>query len=197
MRLTPEVALKLGLIEKAESTKMEQSGKRGAPVLGAAVAKLNASKLHLIADAAASTFESGSTTRANVRPKSLEEVLGKVAPGTPSPGSKEYRELAGSPQKILFDALCLRLPGRVQWEAEGLVPGRMFSADIFIPPNLIVEMDGFRFHKSKTSFQKDRDRQNLFVAHGFRPIRVYAKQVFNAEMREELIELIARAADLP
>lgn len=55
---------------------------------------------------------------------------------------------AVDPQQILFQALCERLPGLPEHEKQGLVPGRRFRADIFIPPNIVVEFDGFRYHSS-------------------------------------------------
>ncbi len=39
-----------------------------------------------------------------------------------------------SPQRILYNALCQRLPGLPKWEVKGLIPGRRIRVDIFIPP---------------------------------------------------------------
>lgn len=198
MRLSPEDALRLGLIQGGEASKIASTGRRGAPLVSKAVAALNASKLAEIAEAPpaqGARRPSASTPVARSFDQAKASKLG--AGGLPSSGSKEYRELATSPQKILFEALRKRLDCDVQWEAEGLIPGRGFKADIFIPPRTVIEMDGFRFHKSKTAFQADRDRQNLFVMHGYRPIRVYAKQVFNAEMLESLLSLIEATVALP
>lgn len=198
MRLSPEDALRLGLIQEGEASKIANTGRRGSPLVSNAVAALNASKLASIAGkpSANGSRRSGASAKA-ARPLDAlrPDKLGNR--GLPSPGSKEYRELETSPQKVLFEALRKRLGCDVQWEAEGLIPGRGFKADIFIPPRTVIEMDGFRFHKSKSAFQADRDRQNLFVMHGYRPIRVYAKQVFNAEMFESLLTLIEATVALP
>jgi very-short-patch-repair endonuclease len=191
MRLTPEDALRLGLCDSASAAKISKSS-RGDLVLGSAVAKLNEEKLKALSAAPISPAPGG-PKRAQLKANNAQQ---SKTSGLPAPGSKEYRELETSPQKILYDALCQRLPRRVQWEVPDLIPGRRFQADIFIPPVLVVEMDGFRFHRTKESFQNDRDRQNLFVANGFRPIRAYAKQIFDLEMRAELIELIVKAAEL-
>lgn len=171
MRLSPEEALRRGLIDKSILAAMRPTGRRGAPHLGSAVAKLNAGRVGVIRAAASA--------------------------GLTPPGSKGYTSLESSPQKILFDALCARFPDReVIWEAGGLIPGRKFSADILIRPRLVVEMDGFAFHRSKGAYQADRDRQNLYVAHGFLPIRAYAKQVFDRQLREQLLDVIAKALEL-
>jgi hypothetical protein len=124
-------------------------------------------------------------------------ALKNLAAKTAKPASRRRSAAVdsdGSPQKILFDDLCQRLPGIPQWEVTGLIPGRKFRADIFIAPSIVVEMDGFQFHRSKEAFQKDRMRQNLFVANGFKIIRVFAKQVFCPAMRKELVDQICEAA---
>jgi very-short-patch-repair endonuclease len=83
------------------------------------------------------------------------------------------------PQLILTKALRDRLGhSAVQSEVAGLIPGRKFRADIVIPTaRLVIEFDGFKYHRSKAAFQKDRERQNLFVAHGWRVLRFFNKQV--------------------
>jgi hypothetical protein len=96
------------------------------------------------------------------------------------------------PQQMIFDALALQHPDieRV-WEAEGLVPGRRFRGDIYLPGSrVVVEMDGFAYHRSKEAFQKDRERQNLLVQHGYRVLRYYTRQVFN-----DLDAVVAQIAD--
>lgn len=83
------------------------------------------------------------------------------------------------PQRQLFDALCRRFPQeRFEWEANHLVPGRRFRADILIPRlRLIIELDGFAYHRSKSAFRADRERQNLLVLHGYRVLRYTNKHV--------------------
>lgn len=84
------------------------------------------------------------------------------------------------PQRLLFDALRKRLgDAEVVWEAKHLIPGRRFRADIYLPVSrLVIEMDGFQYHRSKAAFQKDRLRQNLYVENGFRVLRFFTSQVF-------------------
>lgn len=187
MRISPDEALRLGLLDRAGASAIQSTGRRGAPVLSNAVANLNASKL---ASLPGGEVEPGWQRR-------------KMAPGKapagqsqmPAPGTAAYNDSAANPQKIIYDALCELLPGRVEWEVKGLIPGRQFRADIRIG-RVVVEMDGFRFHKSKTAFQDDRDRQNLFVAHGFLPLRCYAAQAFKPEMREQFLQLVLQAVAL-
>lgn len=82
------------------------------------------------------------------------------------------------PQRRLFNAVKAQVP-EARWEVKGLVPGRKFRADIFIPSsNVVIEFDGYRHHAlSKRGFQKGLERQNLFIAHGYYVLRYYAKQV--------------------
>lgn len=85
------------------------------------------------------------------------------------------------PQTILTAALIRRLgKDAVQSEVVGLVPGRRYRADIVIPAaRLVIEFDGFEYHRSKSAFQEDRERQNAFVQHGWRVLRFFNKQVLN------------------
>lgn len=104
------------------------------------------------------------------------------------------KELANEiPQRRLYEAICAVLPGVPQWEVAGLVPGRKYRADIFLPPAIVVELDGFAFHKSKAAFQADRLRNNLFTAHGFRVFHAFVGQVMCEEKLGELVSLIASA----
>lgn len=179
MRISADDAARLGLIDKASANAIESSGRRGAPVLSNAVAALNAGKLANL----------HATPSANEKPRPPSD--GALS-GTLTPGTAAYNDAAANPQKIIYDALCELLPGRVEWEVKGLIPGRQFRADIRIG-RVVVEMDGFRFHKSKTAFQDDRDRQNLFVAHGYLPLRCYAAQAFKPELREQFLQLVLQA----
>lgn len=101
---------------------------------------------------------------------------------------------ANDPQTILYDALVKRLPaGSVQWEVPNLIKGRNFRADIVVGDCILVEMDGFAYHRSKDAFQKDRERQNLFAAEGYFVFRTFAKEVFDLARRDALVELVAGA----
>lgn len=96
-------------------------------------------------------------------------------------GARKPRARAGGdPQTMLYRALLAELgPGSVAWEKEDLIPGRKYRVDIYLPASrLAIEFDGFQYHRSKAAFQKDRERQNLFISHGFHPLRFFAKQVF-------------------
>lgn len=191
MRLSAEEAQRRGLIDEREAREMRSVGRRGAPQVSQAVAAMNANRLGELA-ALAEHVAGESAKPARRSSSSTAKSTGK-----PAPGSKGYTELDTSPQKILFQALCKRFPDReVVWEAGGLIPGRKFSADILVAPRVVVEMDGFAFHRSKGAYQGDRDRQNLYVAHGFLPIRAYAKQVFDPYLRERLLDLIGQTLEL-
>ncbi|NWD59263.1 hypothetical protein HX878_31635 [Pseudomonas veronii] len=106
--------------------------------------------------------------------------------------SDKKREGNEIPQRRLFDAVRVHLP-EAQWEREGLIPSRRYRADVFIPPNIILELDGYGFHKSKEAFQKDRLRSNIFTQHGFRVFRAFTKQCLDDTLLAELVELIVDA----
>jgi very-short-patch-repair endonuclease len=56
---------------------------------------------------------------------------------------------------------------------------------------LIVEVDGFAFHSSRTAFERDRARDAVLAAAGYRVIRVTWRQIVNRP--EALIARIATA----
>lgn len=97
------------------------------------------------------------------------------------------------PQAILTAALREKLgESAVLPEVRNLIPGRRFRADIVIPAaRLVIEFDGFQYHRSKAAFQKDRERQNLFVAHGWRVLRFFNKQV-----RDDLEGVVAQVLEV-
>ena len=126
-----------------------------------------------------------------------DEIKAKGGKGARKGGAHSGSATKVDPQTILYDALCARLPGLPEWEKGGLIPGRKFRADIFISPNTIIEFDGFRYHSSKSAYQKDRDRGNLFEANGFRVFHSYAKMVFDDALLAEFVELVASTVELP
>lgn len=85
-----------------------------------------------------------------------------------------------NPQIMIYDSLVPLLgAGEVVLEQKNLIHGRAFRADIYLPASkIVVEMDGFQYHRSKDAFQSDRIRQNLFVANGYSVLRYFASQVF-------------------
>lgn len=108
------------------------------------------------------------------------------------------RENNEYPQRRLFESLCAALPGVPEWEREGLIPGRKYRADIFLPPSsIVIELDGFKFHRSLSAFKSDRMRSNLFTLYGYRMIHAFAKQVLDDAMLADLVELIVKAHNTP
>ena len=91
---------------------------------------------------------------------------------------RKIESVANDPQERLYCYLVSKIgQDRVRKEVEGLIPGRRYRADIVIDQDVVFEFDGFAYHRSKTAFQKDRERQNLFVHHGYRVYRFFAKQI--------------------
>lgn len=96
------------------------------------------------------------------------------------------------PQRILAGELKRRLGAEaVQEEVTGLIPGRKYRVDILLPASsIIVEFDGFQYHRSKSAFQKDRERQNHLVMAGYRVLRYFNRQVHEDldRVAEEILE---------
>lgn len=58
------------------------------------------------------------------------------------------------------------------------VRGEVFYLDIAFPGSrLVVELDGYRFHSGREAFERDRIRQNLLVAAGWRVLRFTSRTV--------------------
>lgn len=83
-----------------------------------------------------------------------------------------------NPQKSLFDAL-LPIITEAEFEKQGLIPGRKFRADIYLPSSqIVIEVDGFKEHGMyKANFQMSLDRQNVFVSHGYVLLRYYTARI--------------------
>lgn len=137
--------------------------------------------------------EAGAKKQANFLKKTAPTATAKTKALT---AAAKVLQAANDPQTMLYEALVKRLGAdAVEWEVPNLIEGRQFRVDILISRSVVVEMDGFQFHRSKTAFQKDRERQNLFAANGYVVFRTFAKEIFDLERRTELVELIAGAHD--
>jgi very-short-patch-repair endonuclease len=61
--------------------------------------------------------------------------------------------------------------------------------------NLVVEVDGYAFHSSRSSFERDRRRDATLAARGTRVMRVTWRQISNE--REALVATLALATARP
>ena len=69
------------------------------------------------------------------------------------------------------------------------------EVDVVWPAHrLIVEVDGYAFHSSRRSFERDRHRDANLVAHGYRVIRITWRQLTREP--EAVVALLARALAL-
>lgn len=84
------------------------------------------------------------------------------------------------PQRKIYAALERIHPGIAMWEVEGLVSGRKYRCDIYLPESrVVVEMDGYGPHRSKQQFQADRDKRNLLASTGYIVLAYYYARVKN------------------
>jgi very-short-patch-repair endonuclease len=98
----------------------------------------------------------------------------------------------GTPQHLLYKTFIKRFPDiPMEWEKKKLIPGRRFQIDLFIPNKLIIEVDGYQFHRSLGAFKKDRIRQNILAEHGFIVLRYFSKQIFDIGELEIIVQQIA------
>ncbi len=135
--------------------------------------------------------------------------LPEPAPGSPAAelaAQKSSRAIGWDPfdpQVLLTQALRQRLAwlgeGAVREEVQNLIPGRRYRADIVIDAaRLVIEFDGFAYHRSKQAFQKDRERQNAFTQAGWNTLRFFHAQVRNhLEAVVDQVEAFVREKALP
>jgi len=95
--------------------------------------------------------------------------------------SKKSRKINQS--SPIHDLLCIRLDNEnivYAREVDNIIPGRAFRLDIGIMEyKLGIEVDGWQNHgKTKSGFQKDREKQNLYVEHGWRILRYTASDIY-------------------
>jgi very-short-patch-repair endonuclease len=65
-----------------------------------------------------------------------------------------------------------------------------FTVDFLWPePRLVVEVDGYDFHGDRVAFERDRRRDQILAAAGFRVIRITWRQ-----LSEEPLAVVARLA---
>lgn len=122
------------------------------------------------------------------RAKALKDELGKDASRVTDRIASAYFQSGGvvsdldnvNPQLRIFNALDKAQPGIAMWEVEGLVIGRKFRADIYLPESrVVIEMDGYGPHRSKEQFQADREKRNVLMETGYPVLAFYYAQVKN------------------
>jgi hypothetical protein len=60
-----------------------------------------------------------------------------------------------------------------------------YEADVYYPEaKLIVELDGWRFHRTKKAFEDDRERDAYMLARGIATIRITRARLANAPAKE-------------
>jgi very-short-patch-repair endonuclease len=167
LRLSPSDAAIRGIISKEEAANMERLARD----------RRNPARI---------PAQTGAALKPNQKPTEAAKALAAAV--------RAGNEI---PQRRLFEELSLRLPGIPQWEREDLIPDRKFRADIFLPPDLVLELDGWAYHSSRKAFKKDRLRSNLFTLHGFRVFRAFTKQCLDEVMLGELVQQIVQAYEVP
>ncbi|MBN2865596.1 MAG: DUF559 domain-containing protein [Thiotrichales bacterium] len=126
-------------------------------------------------------------------PSEIRQILSDAPNQSTSPAtSKNSRGGKNDPQAMLYDEIKKHLP-EARSEEPGLVEGRRFRADIYLPSSrLVIEIDGYRSHAlSLRGFKATLERQNLLVANGYRILRYYNQQIKNdmPSVIEQITEL--------
>ena len=116
-------------------------------------------------------------------PESTRTVIAK--------DSRLHKKTNINPQQPLYDALILVIP-EAQTEVTGLIEGRKFRADIYLPSSgIVIEIDGFKEHAFiKANFHATLDRQNLFVSNGYKVLRYYSKRILR-DLNGVIAEILA------
>ncbi len=116
-----------------------------------------------------------------VTPSQVTEALHSNGPAK---GAARLRALAtqdGSPRltRSAYERMLLSLLRRAQLPAPAVNAQLLgMEVDLLWPrERLVVEFDGFGYHSSRRSFERDRLRDQRLVAAGYRVIRVTARQL--------------------
>lgn len=88
----------------------------------------------------------------------------------------------GVPRKELEERFASLLDGtdlpRPRRNADVAVSGRLFEADcLWVEQRLIVELDGRATHGTRRAFERDRERDRLLQADGWRVVRITWRQL--------------------
>lgn len=92
----------------------------------------------------------------------------------------------------------LRAAGIVGWVAnEPLVlQGRDLRPDVlFRGAKVVIEFDGREVHNSPAQFLRDRERQNVFMSHGYRVVRFGWEHLDDPEYVVKTVRRALRAAE--
>jgi hypothetical protein len=130
----------------------------------------------------------------------LAELVTRLAHLRPAKRIAPLLDLPGTPARAGweddFPAFCAThgLPIPVMGAAIG---GYIVDA-VFLPQNVIVELDSWEFHKDRIAFETDRERDAETLALGFRTIRITWGRL-HAYPRQEAARLrkILRSAQAP
>ena len=83
-----------------------------------------------------------------------------------------------TPQRILWDMIEEKWPGRASWELSGAIPGRKFRIDIaFKPEKVAIEVDGLKDHTSIKGYRRDRVKDVLLVRLNWSVLRFTPGQI--------------------
>ncbi len=101
-----------------------------------------------------------------------------ISPARNKPSLKSVGGEQSPPQRILWESVSARWPEAVQEHQP--IDGRRFRIDIaFVERKVAVEVDGWTYHgKHRSAHAKDRQRQNLLVAEGWRVLRFTTGEIF-------------------
>ena len=110
-------------------------------------------------------------------PRRLKEAIRNTPIGT---DSRSEQELSRS----------LRAKG-IYPEHNVLIAGYRFD---FLIDKLIIEVDGWQYHKSSEVFQADRSKQNAAVAHGYTVLRFTADDI--RDHLDDALDLIKATLEL-
>jgi very-short-patch-repair endonuclease len=95
-----------------------------------------------------------------------------------------------------FRSFCARF-GLPRPQFDVIVAGHLVDA-LFAAERVIVECDGWEFHRLRTSFESDRDRDADTLAAGFATVRLTWRRLLDTPQREaaRLRQILSRASSL-
>ena len=99
----------------------------------------------------------------------------------------------------LESALAIQLMAyKIPFEREktGLVPGRRFRVDFFVPPDITIDCEGAVWikggHSTGVGITRDCVKANLLILAGYKPLRVTEQHISSGEAINWIKEALER-----
>ena len=92
-----------------------------------------------------------------------------------------------------------KMPPEIKLDGRGLRVDLLAWSPFGVLPRIVVECDGFEYHKNKEQFINDRKRDRLLKSHGYDVVRFSGSEIYADPLvpAKELLDYLAEVANRP